>query len=144
MITALVKRRRDLQAKADYLDRQAVLLRTDMLALDNAIKVIDPDFNLSSIKIKRFTPQPEHRPHYQAVIIQLLRTSDRPMTIAELTTEYQKEYQKKYSCEFSQKERNKLRERIKGFMSRQLKKGFVAKEGPAYRLTLDEVWNALE
>jgi len=60
IISGLVDRRRDLKAKADYHSRESSLLQADIATLDKAIHVIDPAFDLSAIKPKRYNKPPEY------------------------------------------------------------------------------------
>ena len=53
VLSSLIKQRRDFQAKADYLTREVNTLQENVSALDKAIQVIDPDFDLGTIKPKR-------------------------------------------------------------------------------------------
>ena len=52
-VHGLVKRRRDLQAQADFVQGKLMALELDIVTLDNAIRLVDPKFDLSKIKPKR-------------------------------------------------------------------------------------------
>lgn len=140
IISGLVDRRRDLKAKADYHSRESSLLQADIATLDKAIHVIDPAFDLSAIKPKRYNKPPEYTIDYQIEVIKLLRDSGRAWTVAELATEWQK----RNSQALSQKDRHRLRDRIKNFLLRQDKKGFVIKDKTKFRLALDRAWDSVE
>jgi len=137
IISGLVGRRRDLKAKADYYSRESSLLQADIATLDKAIHVIDPAFDLSTIKPKRHNKPPTYTIDYQVEVIKLLRDSGRAWTVAELATEWQK----RNSQALSQKDRDRMRDRIKNFLYRQAKKGFVIKEKDEFRIGSSRAWD---
>jgi len=139
IISGLVGRRRDLKAKADYHARESRLLQADIVALDKAIHVIDPTFDLSTIKPTRFNKPPEYTIDYQIAVIKLLRDSGRGWSVAELATKWQKVNSQALSI----KDRHKLRDRIKNFLYRQARKGFIVKEKDKFRLAAPEAWDSL-
>lgn len=139
IISGLVGRRRDLKAKADYHSRESSLLQSDIAALDKAIHIIEPAFDLSTIKPTRLNKPPKYTIDYQIAVIKLLRDSGRAWTVAEIATEWQK----RNSQALSQKDRHKLRDRIKNFLYRQVEKGFIAKNGAKFRLNINQMWDRL-
>ena len=138
VISGLVKRRRDLHAKADYLAKQLVVLRADIITLDNAIKVIDPDFDLKEIKPKRYHPPDTFEPFQQSVMTALRNSSDY-LAVAEVCdqlTDYG--YQS-----LSKGDKKKLRDRLKAFLYRQTRRGWVEKRDAKFKLVIAEFFEKI-
>ncbi len=129
VISGLIKQRRDIQAKADYLTRELFALQENVAALDKAILVIDPTFNLGTITPKRYMDPDRRLIPYQSEVAQMI--SDGPHTVAEICD---KLIAAGHPCETSD-ERRMLRDKIKNHLTRKIKRGWVVKDGCRYRLT---------
>ena len=71
-VYGLIKQRRDLQAQADHVQQTLTSLNLDILTLDNAIKLMDPLFDLSTIKTKQYHATHQSLRDYQQRVIQYL------------------------------------------------------------------------
>ena len=130
VIPGLIKRRRDIQAKADYLTRQLDSLSADLESLDKAIKVIDPDFDLSTIRPKQYIDPNRKLIPYQSEVMQMLGSRENLLTVAEICDELVKNG---HPCN-SVSDRARLRDKIKNYLRRKIRRGWVVKEGSRYRL----------
>ena len=130
VLSGLIKRRRDIKAKADYIAKQLVTLQEDVSALDKAICVIDPDFDLASIKPKRYIDPDRVLVPYQSEVTQLISDKNNPLTVAEICN---KLIATGHPCE-SSADRKLMRDKIKNYLRRKVRRGWVIRENGRYRL----------
>jgi len=130
VLSGLIKRRRDIKAKADYLTKQINTLEQDVCALDKAIHVIDPDFDLTTIKPKRYIDPDRKLIAYQSEVTELLKDLDNPLTVAEICDRL---IATGHPCE-SSADRKLMRDKIKNYLRRKVRRGWVVKENGRYRL----------
>ncbi len=131
VVSGLIKRRRDIQAKSDYLTRQFLALQQDLDALDKSINIIDPTFDLKTIKPKQYLDPERKLLPYQSEVAQMLSDREKPLTLAEICD---KLIEGGHPCESSE-DRKKIRDKIKNHLVRKVKSGWIVKENSRYRLS---------
>jgi len=128
VVSGLIKRRRDIQAKSDYLTRQLFALQEDIAALDRSIRIIDSEFNLASIKPKKYIDPDKAPIPYQAEVAQMLSNPEKPLTVAEICDRL---ISNGHPCG-SGKERAMMRDKIKNHLRRKMVRGWVVRENGRY------------
>ena len=131
LISGLVKHRRDLAAKLDHHQQLVQQLRAEIITVDGTIRSVDPEFDFGTIKRKLYrSPLPEDYRTFQFDLVRILRESDHYLSVGDICAQLPNY---KFD-ELSPKDRRVLRDRVKGYLYRQMKKGRVHKQGANFKL----------
>ena len=55
VLSALIKKRSEIAGEIEYFEKQLKEHRENLISLDKTIHIFDPEYNISSIKNKRYT-----------------------------------------------------------------------------------------
>lgn len=92
VLSQLISKRAELKAEMTYLIEKAKELDNIIESIDVSIKVFDPNFNLDSIRDKRYTRKSHLFKHGEAnkLTLDVLRKSNKPLTTREIAQEIMK------------------------------------------------------
>ena len=128
-VHGLIKRRRDLQSQADHLSTTLTAINLDIVTLDNAIRLMDPLFDVSTIKPKQYHMHHQNLKAYQQIVIQVMSSDGGWFTPQEIALQCEKDYAK-----MTQSEKAKYRNRIRNFLSRQVDRGWMKYEDGKFQI----------
>ncbi|RXJ69304.1 hypothetical protein CRV08_04660 [Halarcobacter ebronensis] len=92
VLSQLISKRAELKSEMNYLIRKANELDKIIESMDISIKVFDPNFNLDSIRDKRYTRKSQLFKHGEAnkMTLDVLRKANKPLTTREIAQEIMK------------------------------------------------------
>ena len=86
VISSLKAKRAELDGDLMKAEKLAIRLRSDLDAIDRALKVFDPDIQLSAIRpvVRRERPKLFAHGHFSRAALDVLRRSEAPLTFREV------------------------------------------------------------
>jgi hypothetical protein len=87
VLSGLLRKRAELAGEIEHADTMLRQLRIDLDALDQTIRLFDPDIDLEEIKPKPLPPRHQaFRGELSRLLLDTLRQSNRPMSVQELAS----------------------------------------------------------
>lgn len=132
LVSGLVTKYRSLSAELTHHATRAQELEGQVDTLAKAIKVVDPDFDLRTIRPKRFRQGPKSAAGKQTErhLFDALRTAESALTLGEIMVYIQKIIPEKLDS----KQRGKLRNRVREGIKRNIDCGVIEEAGRGYQL----------
>lgn len=92
VLSGLISKRTDIKSEIVFLKSKIQEMENILNCLDVSIKVFNPDFDLNSIKDKRYMKKSHFFKHNEAfkLILDVLRKADKPITMFQITGEVMK------------------------------------------------------
>ena len=89
VLSALIEKRREMAGQIDVRNKEIKAIKADMAAIDQAIKVFDPEFDIRTIKGKVIRKPNAYfaRGESTALLLDVLREAKRPLTTTEIVDE---------------------------------------------------------
>ncbi len=87
VVSQLITKKEELQGELNFYKTKVAQLEEVLKGIDISIKAFAPDFDLSSVKTKRFTGDKHYfkRGESHIMILDALRKADKPLTTSEIT-----------------------------------------------------------
>ena len=88
-ISDLIEKRRELSGQVEHYKDQIKVVKADLAAIDAAIKIFDPEFDLRTIKPKGIRSINQFFAHGESttLLMDLLREAAKPLTTTEIVDE---------------------------------------------------------
>lgn len=123
VISALVAKRAELAGLLEHHQKEIKRIRENITTIDSSIKIFEPDYNIQSIKVKRyrrgnnyFQPREANR-----LILEVLREAGEPIDTGEVT----KRVAEKKGYKLEELDYSKFQSYLTTTMSRQRSKGLI-------------------
>ena len=86
-VSQLITKKEELQGELKYCKQRIKDLEEFIKGVDTSITLFDPDYNLKSIKVKRYSPNEHHfkRGESHTMILDTLRRANEPLSTNEIT-----------------------------------------------------------
>jgi len=87
VVSQLITKKEELQGELNFYRTKVAQLEEVLHGIDISIKAFDPDFDLNSVKSKRFTGNKHYfkRGESHTMILDTLRKADKPLKTSEIT-----------------------------------------------------------
>lgn len=137
LLSGLVKKYQSISSEIEHQEIKLAELKSQVRIIGDAIKVIDPDYNIRTIAKKRYytkslTAKGEET---QRMLLEALRDAEKPLSLGELMIRIQSKMEVKPDT----RARTKLRARLRDCIGRNLAKGLLEHSDRGYCIAGSEI-----